>query len=107
MTELIVYGSGDDNIEVEGDFKEEFYDIHGDGYLLFGDGTVLRVIYGDGGAWAIDPVITGGDTYIEKIYVGDADADEVDGRPGYSDHVKLNGPTLSWAGYSKSLARLK
>lgn len=54
---VTVYGASDDLIEVEGDVSEEFtYDDDNDNYLVFSDGTVLRVEYGSSGVWRISPV---------------------------------------------------
>lgn len=63
MTDLYIYGSSDDLVEVEGAINEEFgyrntADDKGD-LLAFSDGTVVRIRYDDNGVWRITPVARG------------------------------------------------
>jgi hypothetical protein len=54
MAEVTVYGASDDLIEVEGAITEEFYaHSRGPSYLVFNEGTVLRVEYTKDGMWEI------------------------------------------------------
>ena len=70
---LIVSGSSDDIISVEGDINEEFY-YTGDrpnrcgDLLAFSDGTILRIRFdNDRGGWRIELVVRGsGNPVIEQ-----------------------------------------
>lgn len=84
MNKVTVYGASDDLIEVEGDLSEEFgcYDLD-EGFLAFGDGTLLSVKYD--GFWRFH-VIRKGDGTVTKVEATDEDTD-------YSDKV-----TIEWDG---------
>lgn len=49
-----VYGASDDLVEVEGDPGEEFGCYNKTGYLVFSNGVVLSIAYGDLGIWKIN-----------------------------------------------------
>ena len=57
---VVIEGSSDDLIEIDGDIREEFYanDDEDD------DVTVLRIIYPDSGVWRISPVVSGHGTLV-------------------------------------------
>lgn len=92
MSELKIYGCSDDLIEIEGDLREEFgcYNTSREKpfYLLFGDGTVLRVWYDEDGAWRILRTVAGSAKY-EHEPAADPDGD-------YTDKATLKGE-IKWA----------
>ncbi len=68
-----VTGYSDDNIELEGDLTEEIpFDSAADdgvsGHLAFSDGTLLRVVYDEGGIWRFTPVVKG--TLFDHVIPG-------------------------------------
>ena len=98
---VVIEGSSDDLIEIDGDIREEFY-ANGeeeDSLLAFSDGTVLRIIYPDSGVWRISPVVSGHGTLV--VEQAPEDDDEV-----YSDIATLDG-TLSWVVYGTEMATNK
>lgn len=84
---VIVYGASDDLIEVEGDIRKEWSNpSYSDEprYLAFGDGSVLRVAYTEGGLWRVERVREGSATFsVERATDPDSDF--------YSDHATLEG----------------
>jgi hypothetical protein len=101
-----VYGSGDDNIEFEGEVYGEVgcYGTDDDehGVLVdFSDGTLLEVKYGKAGMgiWGITVINQG--TLFDRIeFCNDENADP------YSDQVYFK-PGLKWAYASKEWERVK
>jgi hypothetical protein len=95
----LVYGAGDDNIEVEGAIYEEFL-VYFDGdepvYLTFSNGVVLRCSYDMNGMWRFSPVA--GQNNVVIVFV-DADNDE----GHYSDFAYITGPAPKWAALAKSV----
>jgi hypothetical protein len=95
MSTIKIYGYSDDLVEIDGDISAEFDSYDQPTYLLFNDGTQVKVEYSDGGIWKIEFVTTGEaqgehllglpDGAPEKQCHGDKDA------PSYSDVV-----TLTW-----------
>ncbi|WP_094603445.1 hypothetical protein SPSIL_014970 [Sporomusa silvacetica DSM 10669] len=74
---LKVTGYSDDNIEIDGDIRDEFDRYNSDGdYLAFSDGTVLFAKYDDNGIWRFT-VIAKGNLYDSKVD-GDVMADTAD-----------------------------
>ena len=63
---VVIEGSSDDLIEIDGDIREEFYanDDEDGSLLAFSDVTVLRIIYPDSGVWRISPVVSGHGTLV-------------------------------------------
>lgn len=49
-----VYGASDDLVEIEGDIEEEFGAYDCKGYLMFSNGVLLTIEYGDMGIWRIE-----------------------------------------------------
>lgn len=90
-----IYGSSDDLVEIEGDIQEEFDSYDQPTYLLFNDGTQIKVEYDDEGMWSTSTIRVG------MAQLGHQDAPERDpalssihdGKiaPEYSDLV-----TLTW-----------
>lgn len=92
MTEIIIYGSSDDLIEIEGDINEEFgfasyQDDRDTAYLTFSDGTVLCVFYDDGGIWRITRRAKGTAEYKKE--------EATNPNTDYSDRVTLKG-NVDW-----------
>lgn len=84
MSEVMIYGASDDLIEVEGALVAEFnaFDEDEGVYLAFSDGTMLRVVYDDGGVWRITPHVSGRASYFKVEAPGDDENN-------YSDRVTL------------------
>jgi hypothetical protein len=86
---ITIYGAGDDLIEIEGDFKEEFgvnaRDVEENGGVILGisDGTLLHVTYGANrqALWRITPLAIGSAAYEKKEATNEKD--------NYSDRVTL------------------
>lgn len=95
-----VYGASDDLIEVEGGISEEFsplYDDEAEGvFLAFSDGTVLHVVYGQGGMWRITPRHLGAATYSKREATNPDD--------DYSDVVTLEKASITWVVMGTSMA---
>lgn len=91
MAKLIITGSSDDLIEIEGEFREEFNvytDDQKDGFLLaVSDGTLLNINYDQDGIWRIKRLKSGGATF-NKVE-GDVERDT-------NDVVTLEGDPLKW-----------
>lgn len=85
---IIISGASDDLIEIDGDFKEEYYYNENGNYLIFSDGSVIEVNYTNGGIWRLERIIEGSAEFKRKKAVS-ADSDE------YSDIVTLIGQ-ISW-----------
>jgi hypothetical protein len=81
-----VYVRAPDLIEVEGDIRAQFTYAHGNEFLGFSDGTILRVFDNDGD-WSVTPMTTGQNSNVMHKTVeqqreqGDDDA--------YSDAVQI------------------
>ena len=86
-----IYGASDDLIEVEGDFREEFY-YYEDSLIIVSDGTVVSVVYGDKGIWRLN-VISKGACVFQKHEGEDEDSD-------YSDIITLTGD-IEWIAYGQ------
>ncbi|KKM44027.1 hypothetical protein LCGC14_1562220 [marine sediment metagenome] len=83
----IIYGTSDDLIEIEGDFREEFCGGSEEGELLaFSDGTLAKIKYD--GVWRITPIVKG-KTHWTKTEAVSAEDDN------YSDRLTLVGD-ISW-----------
>lgn len=84
---VTIRGYSDDLVEVEGDLREEFC---GDQVtLVFGDGTLLEVSYGNDGCWHISRSKEGSATFTETFKAVDPDSDQ------YSDVATLEGDLVS------------
>lgn len=91
---VIIYGSSDDLIEIEGDVTEEFYALaeYNNGeeecgaFLAFSDGTLLRIRYDEGGVWRITPVS------VPQMSMLDVQQspEMADDKDGYSDVATLS-----------------
>lgn len=99
-----VFGCGDDLIEFDGDIYGEVgcygtdEDAHGV-LIVFSDGTMLDVKYGDRGIWKID-VLRKGELFDRIQVCIDEDADP------YSDQVFFR-DGLKWAYEAREWARVK
>lgn len=92
-----IYGASDDLIEVSGQLSEEFNPINDkESYLVFSDGTVLEVIYGQGGFWRINRLVVGTSNYRKE--------EGTDPVENYSDHVFLEGD-ISWVVFGSEFHR--
>jgi len=95
---IIISGSSDDLIEIEGDISEEFSHLppdDGPAYLAVSDGTLLQVQYIDG-VWRITTLKKGA-CLISKEEAEGADSDN------YSDRVTLTGK-IRWVAYATKWA---
>lgn len=95
MADVTIYGASDDLIEIEGDLREEFYALSAsEGMsIAFGDGTILDIHYDDHGIWRINRGFAGSAAFEKEEALGD-EGDREDGRPAYSEIVKLTGDLL-------------
>jgi hypothetical protein len=94
---IVITGSSDDLIDIEGDISEEFSHLpHDDGpaYLAFSDGTLLQVQYD--GVWRITTLKKGA-CQFSKEEAEEADSDN------YSDRVTLTGK-IRWVAYATKWA---
>lgn len=100
MKTIIIYGSSDDLIELDGDIHEEISPDNEDEstFLSFSDGTVLSVVYDDEGCWRINRVAKG-TAKINKIDAEGPDSDN------YSDRVTLTGE-IKWCVSGKAIIRV-
>jgi len=102
MAKVTIYGSSDDNIEIDGDINEEFsrYDtsIEWPALLGFSDGTVLKAYYGEDGIWHINKEISGTCT-VSRVLAKDPDG------PNYSDVVTLEGQDIDWVVFGTAMAQ--
>ena len=91
---VLVYGSSDDLVEVEGDIEEEFncYDEHDGAVLVFSTGAVLRIVYDALGFWRVKTLLSGQGVSV----VG---ATSLDG--DYSDKATVAG-AVSWVIYTRN-----
>lgn len=88
----VIYGASDDLIEGEGELRGELNCYDTDGVLMiFSDGTVLKIEYGNSGVWKIT-LVKQGPLFIQIVTTDDPD-DEV-----YSD-VAVFGHGLTGATY--------
>lgn len=100
---VVVYGSSDDLVEIEGEIDQEFY-LRPEGddesmILAFSDGTVLHITYDEQGMWRINRLFPGTASYSKREGT-DPDGD-------YSDRVELAGLPIYWvvAGYKFQKAK--
>jgi hypothetical protein len=98
---VIITGSSDDLIEIDGDLSEEFYSPDGgrsEGDLLAcSDGTVLRISYTQDGIWRITPVVQGS----AILTIEQAPEDDED---HYTDTATLDGP-VRWVVCGTQIAK--
>lgn len=87
-----IYGASDDLIEVEGEITEEFNAIDTSDedprFVVFSDGSVLRIWYDAQGRWRIERVMAGAATFSWTAAGLHADEDA----PEYSDLVTMDDP---------------
>lgn len=98
---VVVYGSSDDLIEIDGAIREEFGPSGDDGepdYLAFSDGTVLSIAYSKDGFWRVNRVASGSAAYAKK------EGDDVDSN--YSDRVALTGD-IRWCLFGTHFEKVK
>ena len=87
MTKTVyIWGCSDDLVEITGDVEEEFYGSGG--YIVFDNGTMLKVSYD--GDWTIVEDIQGKNTCI-RYRKGSPEAIEITDGRDYSDVVKVEG----------------
>lgn len=88
---LKIYGSSDDLVEIEGDYREEF-NPHSDewSYLIFSDGTAIKILYTGNGVWKIELIAIGKETVHKFTPCIAENIDET-----YSDELILEG-TFRW-----------
>ena len=101
--EVLIYGSSDDLVEVEGSVREEFnypFDEEKPQFLAFSDGTVLSVLYDNDGIWKIRQVAIGVAEYSKKEAVSSESDD-------YSDKVTLKGGNIQWIVFGSAFAYKK
>jgi len=97
VNEIVVYGSSDDLIEIEGGISEEFSaPSGGKGLLAFSDGTLLRFVYDAAGVWRFT-LAMGGRAEYEKAEAPEGDDDN------YSDRVRLIGD-IHWVALGEVMA---
>jgi hypothetical protein len=107
MAEIVIYGAGDDLIEIEAtDFRNEEFNVgyaeyqqDGEGaslLLAVSDGTILRVRYDEDGIWRFTPSV-----------VGSSSVDIVPGVDDkrHSDRVTLTGDDLRWVVLGTEIAK--
>jgi hypothetical protein len=96
MKEITIYGHSDDLIEVEGDITDEFYvDCEETSYLCVSDGTLIEIVYSDGGMWRLTAMASG-HAYAGKDEGKNPDTD-------YSDKILLAGD-VQWVALAKNFA---
>lgn len=94
---VTIYGASDDLIEVDGDLSEEFDSHDQPTYLLFNDGTQLKIEYWDDGIWRVNLIETGKASATRTPgFEDESDTVSPPDHPGtsipsYSDYV-----TLTW-----------
>ena len=84
-----IYGASDDLVEIKGDVIEEFDSYDEPTYLLFNDGTQVKVEYDDVGMWAVS-LIHGGAAQLEH-----KDAPERNPIPSSREHDSKVAPSYS------------
>ena len=69
MHALIVYGTPEDQIKVEGEFNEEFSldELEVNAYLAINDGTLLSVNRDEDSNWKFEAITLGAATEIERV----------------------------------------
>jgi hypothetical protein len=89
----IIYGASDDLIEVSGDVAEEFnIDGREDTCVALSNGVLVSVRYDDHGYWRINTIACPDDVQLSLTSArGDGKEDDVDGCPGYSDKLEVDG----------------
>jgi hypothetical protein len=91
MPKIIITGYSDDNIEIEGDIREEYSwfpeDSEDTRYIAISDGTVLSARYDNDGLWRFNPVAKGSATYSKVYGLVTEDTNDV---------VTLEGDDISW-----------
>lgn len=84
-----VYGASDDLVEIEGDIKEEFGAFNCKGYLMFSNGVLLTIEYGDMGIWRIECLVDPNNfVEIEKCPLNDED-DSYSDIANIKDNIKF------------------
>lgn len=85
---VIVTGSSDDLVCLEGFIRDEFTPKHveQESLLRFNDGTTLAIHYDSDGCWRIRPIVIGQDSMIEHVPADGPDEDR------YYDTLTLTGP---------------
>ncbi len=97
---IILYGSSDDLIELEGDIQEEFTlaAVEDDDTMIvgFSNGILVRIRYTSEGVWRITPIV--GDVSIVQAPEGDEE--------NYTDRATIEG-NIEWAVCAGQHARRK
>ncbi len=93
MAKIIIYGTSDDLVEVEGDVPgcDEYGAWHSPRYVQLSTGDVFRVEYTDDGVWRIGYSLLGasGAVKIDNVPADGADTDN------YTDRMTVEGP-IEW-----------
>jgi len=94
---IVVYGSSDDLIQIEGALCLEFdYSESNEGDLLaFSNGVVLRIRYGASGVWRITPAAC-----LDQVTINSAPENDSD---NYSDRATIHG-TVAWVVHGSEIA---
>lgn len=87
-SKVVVSGASDDLIEVEGDFVDEYCSCE-PVYVIFSNGTVLKVEYTDDGLWKISTYVKGM-SKITRLYEATVDGYDIEDDK-YSDVVEVEG----------------
>lgn len=99
---VVVTGSSDDLIEVDGDIVEEFQAYDGQHIVAFSDGTALRVELNQAGVWRITPVAEGSG-FLTIVQAPEGDDSN------YSDRAELvptRGP-IAWVVHGTEIVQAK
>jgi hypothetical protein len=105
MFELFIYGCSDDLIEVDGDFREEFYaPLTGTSRVVFDDGTIVKVIYE--GEWVMF-IENEGESLVGEFKYGFEECQAVP-VPDYSEVQYLQFESKpTWVGVMIDFKRIK
>lgn len=102
----IIYGASDDLIEISGDVSEEFGADGGTNYIALSNGVLVSVKYDDEGMWRVRTIERpdGVECYLTEAR-GDGEPNDLDGCPGYSDKLVVEGVEAVWVLHGTEMAR--
>lgn len=90
---LVIYGSSDDRVEVEGDVTEEFNCYNLDGYIAVSNGVLLSARYSNEGYWRF--AVVKGHGRVSVTQASGLDGQDDAGLPAYSDKAVFKDP-IEW-----------
>jgi hypothetical protein len=103
---IYVWGCSDDLIEITGDIENEFGSFEDDPFVVFSDGTVLKVIYDNDGNWRFYCDELGKDASVINHPPGSERAIDISNGRDYTAVAEVQGH-IDWVVVTNRIVRAK